>query len=160
MNLLLFLTSLLFLFLITSCNPGSFKNKKSIADSLAKKDTVAIKDSATLDSMLDKKDSLSFVVANDSLQAEPIKPGEIIDVQNADPEEVIRFAETLIGTPYVYGSDDPKVGFDCSGFITYVFNHFKIKVPRSSVQFSNMGMTIPLESAKRGDLILFTDPGF
>jgi len=62
----------------------------------------------------------------------------------------------LIGTPYKYGSSDPQQGFDCSGFITYVFNHFNIKVPRSSIDFTNSGITIPLKDAKRGDLILFT----
>ena len=51
---------------------------------------------------------------------------------------------------------DPKVGFDCSGFITYVFNHFKIIVPRSSIDFTNVGRTIPADSAKAGDLVLFT----
>ncbi|MER3497639.1 MAG: hypothetical protein C4308_02845 [Chitinophagaceae bacterium] len=62
--------------------------------------------------------------------------------------------------PYVYGSADPRVGFDCSGFITYVFNHFRVKVPRSSREFAKIGKTISLENAKKGDLILFTDPYF
>jgi cell wall-associated NlpC family hydrolase len=48
------------------------------------------------------------------------------------------------------------VGFDCSGFITYVFNHFKIAVPRSSIDFTNVGKDIPVENAMRGDIILFT----
>jgi cell wall-associated NlpC family hydrolase len=56
----------------------------------------------------------------------------------------------------VYASTNPKVGFDCSGFITYVFNHFGIAVPRSSVDFTGVGKTIPVPEAKRGDLILFT----
>ena len=66
------------------------------------------------------------------------------------------FAQTLMGVPYVYGSTDPKVGFDCSGFITYVFNNFNIKVPRSSVDFTNVGTEVPVAESKTGDLILFT----
>ena len=62
----------------------------------------------------------------------------------------------MIGTPYKYASIDPAIGFDCSGFITYVFNHFKIAVPRSSIDFTNVRRAIPLEQAKPGDLILFT----
>lgn len=75
---------------------------------------------------------------------------------NFPANEIVSFAKTLIGTPYVYGSTDPHVGFDCSGFITYVFTHFGYKVPRSSVEFTNRGIEIPVNSATVGDLILFT----
>lgn len=71
-------------------------------------------------------------------------------------DSLINFAKSLIGTPYVYASSDPSVGFDCSGFITYVFNHFNVSVPRSSIDFTDEGITIPLQKSSRGDLILFT----
>ncbi|MEO8174444.1 MAG: C40 family peptidase [Sediminibacterium sp.] len=82
--------------------------------------------------------------------------GNEIKTGNTKPDQLISFAETLIGTPYVWASCDPHVGFDCSGFITYVFNHFNIAVPRSSIDFTNVGNTVSLEQAKHGDLILFT----
>ena len=82
--------------------------------------------------------------------------GEVINTKNVEPEELTRFAETLMGVPYLYGSTDPKKGFDCSGFITYVFNHFAISVPRSSIDFTNVGKEVPVAYAERGDLILFT----
>ena len=85
-----------------------------------------------------------------------IPPSMTINTGNVQPESVMQFAESLIGVRYVYGSTNPKVGFDCSGFITYVFNHFQISVPRSSVDFTTVGKTVPLEQAKRGDIILFT----
>jgi cell wall-associated NlpC family hydrolase len=72
------------------------------------------------------------------------------------PDSLVAFAKTLLGTPYVYASTDPRVGFDCSGFITYVFKHFNIAVPRSSVDFTNVGQTVSVAEAKKGDLILFT----
>ncbi|MBL7749710.1 MAG: C40 family peptidase, partial [Chitinophagaceae bacterium] len=55
--------------------------------------------------------------------------------QAVHPDSLVAFAKTLIGIPYLYASTDPIKGFDCSGFITYVFNHFNIAVPRSSVDF-------------------------
>lgn len=79
-----------------------------------------------------------------------------IDTKNVSPEKLMSFAETLIGVPYKYASTDPKIGFDCSGFITYVFNHFDIKVPRSSIDFTNVGEQLKEEQVKRGDIILFT----
>ncbi len=76
--------------------------------------------------------------------------------QTTTPDALMEFAETQIGVPYVYASCDPKVGFDCSGFITYVFSHFNIPVPRSSYEFTHLGNTIAFNEAKRGDVILFT----
>ncbi len=81
---------------------------------------------------------------------------EAINSKDVSPENLVSFAETLIGTPYKYASTDPHVGFDCSGFITYVFNNYKIDVPRSSKDFKNKGIEIPLSQSKKGDLILFT----
>jgi hypothetical protein len=87
----------------------------------------------------------------------PYNPASLlIDTKNQTPAEVINFAKTLIGVPYKYGSTDPAQGFDCSGFITYVFNHFNISVPRSSIDFTNVGVEVKLANALPGDLILFT----
>ena len=80
----------------------------------------------------------------------------VINTSTTTPQELISFAQTLLGIPYKYGSTDPNEGFDCSGFITYVFNHFNITVPRSSVDFTHVPQEIPLDQAKPGDLILFT----
>jgi cell wall-associated NlpC family hydrolase len=57
---------------------------------------------------------------------------------------------TLIGVPYLYACTDPQKGFDCSGFVTYVFNHFNIAIPRSHVDFTNYGREIDLEKARPG----------
>ena len=77
-------------------------------------------------------------------------------ITEVKPHELVEFAKTLSGIPYKYASSDPSAGFDCSGFITYVFNHFNIGVPRSSVDFTNVGKEVDVRSAKEGDLILFT----
>jgi cell wall-associated NlpC family hydrolase len=72
------------------------------------------------------------------------------------PQKIVAFAKTLIGVPYKYCSMTPGGGFDCSGFVNYVFNHFSIAVPRSSVDFTNAGEEVELNNAQAGDLILFT----
>ncbi len=79
-----------------------------------------------------------------------------INTGNTSPGQLVQFAKSLIGTPYLYASADPGKGFDCSGFITYVFNQFKIAVPRSSVDFTDVQHKVLLQEAKPGDLILFT----
>ena len=124
-------------------------------------DSLPAYDSGSTDSGIMVGDSTEKITRNKAdntrnLDTTELKPGEVIDTKNVLPSEVVNFAETLIGTPYRYGSTDPKVGFDCSGFITHVFNHFHISVPRSSIDFTNVGKEIPAASAKRGDIILFT----
>ncbi|MCQ6957583.1 C40 family peptidase [Mucilaginibacter aquariorum] len=79
-----------------------------------------------------------------------------IETGGTTPAELVAFANSLKGIPYKYASTDPTEGFDCSGFITFVFNHFKIPVPRRSVDFTFMNKQINLQDAKTGDLILFT----
>lgn len=83
-------------------------------------------------------------------------PGVEINTKNVSPDKIVSFALMQLGVPYAFGSVDKRKGFDCSGFINYVFNHFKINVPRVSYMFTNAGVDIPIEFSKPGDLILFT----
>lgn len=71
-------------------------------------------------------------------------------------DSLIAFAKTQLGTNYCYATSDPEKGFDCSGFVYFVFAHYKIKVPRSSKEYTRFGKTVPLDSAKAGDVIVFT----
>lgn len=91
-------------------------------------------------------DTQSIVLATD----------KIIDTKNTSRTDLVNYALTLDSVNYNYGGTDPATGFDCSGFITYVFRHFGISVPRSSVDFTNVGKEVPVPFAKKGDLILFT----
>lgn len=100
-------------------------------------------------------DPVAVVFKADSLQ--PVVSSIIaVDTQKVSPANIVEFAKSQIGAPYKYASTDPAQGFDCSGFITYVFKHFNIAVPRSSVDFTNVGTEVSKADAKTGDLILFT----
>ncbi|MDB5201554.1 MAG: NlpC/P60 family protein [Ferruginibacter sp.] len=99
-------------------------------------------------------------IVGDGVRIDTVKPvlpvTATVDTKNVSAAAVVDYAKTLLGIPYQYGSADPVIGFDCSGFITYVFNHFGISVPRSSVDFTNVGEEVARENASPGDLILFT----
>lgn len=101
-------------------------------------------------------------VAIDCLAVPPPPPphfspgSQHINTGSTTPAALLVFARSLIGTPYQYASTDPAVGFDCSGFLSYVFGHFQIAVPRSSVDYTNVERAIALDNAKPGDLVLFT----
>lgn len=83
-------------------------------------------------------------------------PSRSINTKNVSPAELVDFSETLIGIKYKYGSMVKENGFDCSGFINYVFHHFNISVPRTTVEFTNAGNEIPIKNSRPGDLVLFT----
>ena len=83
-------------------------------------------------------------------------PAVKINIENITADELISYAESLEGTKYKYGGKSEETGFDCSGFVWYVFNHFNVKVPRTSVQFTNAGKEVKITESKRGDIILFT----
>lgn len=100
--------------------------------------------------VLGQTDSL----ANDTI----IPPDSTITLSKAD--SIINFAKEQLGTTYVYGSRNPAVGFDCSGFCYYVFTNNSVKVPRTSRSYGSVGTEIPIEEARKGDVLLFrgTDP--
>jgi cell wall-associated NlpC family hydrolase len=70
-------------------------------------------------------------------------------------KDLVAYAKTLIGTPYIYSSSDPNKGFDCSGFVYYVFKKFNIVVPRSSKEYKKIGTPLRPEQFKVGDIIVF-----
>ena len=78
------------------------------------------------------------------------------NVDDVCPDDLLYFAQTLIGTPYHSAASNPSYGFDCSGFVSYVFKNFNFNVPRSSREFISVGEKIALNDAKPGDIILFT----
>lgn len=69
-------------------------------------------------------------------------------------QAIVDYAETFIGTPYVPGGTTPN-GFDCSGFVQYVYSHFGISLPRTSQQQSECGSTVSLSNLQPGDLVFF-----
>jgi lipoprotein Spr len=78
------------------------------------------------------------------------------DTDSITSNNILEFAESLIGTRYRPATSDPNRGFDCSGFVSYVFKNFNFTVPRSSCEFISVGEKIRFEDAKPGDIILFT----
>ena len=73
----------------------------------------------------------------------------------SEREKLISYAKEYLGINYKYASSSPSKGFDCSGFVNYVFKHFDIEVPRSSSQFKNIGKTVKPEAFQKGDILVF-----
>lgn len=68
---------------------------------------------------------------------------------------IITFARQYMGTPYCYASSNPKKGFDCSGFVNFVYKNFGITLPRSSSGFKDLGKALKPQDFKVGDVLVF-----
>ncbi|MBZ4033244.1 C40 family peptidase [Flavobacterium sp. 17A] len=90
-----------------------------------------------------KKKEAQIVVQNTKIQSE------------INRDSLIVFAKKYLGTPYVYASSNPQKGFDCSGFVSYVFKNFGMTLPRSSSGYKNIGKTLKPEEFKVGDILVF-----
>lgn len=71
-------------------------------------------------------------------------------------DSVVQFALAQLGTPYAYAGTQPATGFDCSGFVTYVYGHFNISTPHSTALLIGAGRPVPRIQAQPGDLVVFT----
>jgi cell wall-associated NlpC family hydrolase len=71
---------------------------------------------------------------------------------------IITTAKKYIGVPYVWGGSTPS-GFDCSGFVQYVFNAHGISLPRTSKQQYGVGTYVSKANLKAGDLVFFDTEG-
>lgn len=65
---------------------------------------------------------------------------------------VVSFARKFIGVPYVWGGTSPT-GFDCSGFVQYVYRHMGVNLPRISSDQARAGKRVSFNDLQPGDLV-------
>lgn len=67
-------------------------------------------------------------------------------------------ARSLVGAPYRNGGADPD-GFDCSGFVQYVFARLGVAIPRSVREQAAAGEHVERDDLREGDLVFFAIDG-
>jgi cell wall-associated NlpC family hydrolase len=72
---------------------------------------------------------------------------------------VVDYAKHFRGIRYVYGGSSPRSGFDCSGFVRYVYAHFGVSLAHSSYAQFDRGRRVARRSLKPGDLVFFDGLG-
>ena len=72
------------------------------------------------------------------------------------PDSIVRFALRQLGSPYLYAGMSPISGFDCSGFVSYVFGHFGVPTPHSTALLISVGQPVLRAEARPGDIVVFT----
>ncbi|MBT9392438.1 C40 family peptidase [Hymenobacter sp. NST-14] len=71
-------------------------------------------------------------------------------------DSVVAFALRQLGTSYCYAGTTPATGFDCSGFVLYVFARYHVPVPHSTALLLDVGRPVPRAQARPGDIVVFT----
>jgi cell wall-associated NlpC family hydrolase len=91
----------------------------------------------------------------------PIGSGSSVEPPVAPPAThggVVGIAMGYLGTPYVWGGASPS-GFDCSGFVMYVYSQVGISLPHSSYAQYGYGSPVSLSQLQAGDLVFFDGLG-
>ena len=132
----------------SSKSPVFFRNGK----------TTGVKVSA--DALKDTNGSVETVKPEEKPEEKPVeqpveKPAEPEQVQpNTIGDQIVAKAKTCMGVPYVRGGADPS-GFDCSGFVYYVYKSQGIKISRTQDQMYVKGMLVAKEDLQPGDIVFF-----
>ena len=106
--------------------------------------------------------SIVFIIMMFTLGLQPQMdaPGALAEIPDIGKEdinraEVVEFAKAYLGTTYRYAGFEPASGFDCSGFVYFVYNHFNINLPRASREYKLLGKAQKPEEFKVGDVLVF-----
>lgn len=73
----------------------------------------------------------------------------------ATMNSLIADAEKHLGTRYKYGGNRPGQGFDCSGYVSYVYQKYGVDLPRVSREQAKQGSKVKRKDAAPGDLVYF-----
>jgi cell wall-associated NlpC family hydrolase len=88
-----------------------------------------------------------------------------LDLDPGGREAAVAQAMLLINTPYSYGGNTPRGGFDCSGLVSYVFGQIAAgtpaarRLPRSTAQWAAVSRPVDEAALQRGDLVFFNTTG-
>lgn len=110
--------------------------------------TLSVEEGSAADSLSLEDQITNLALLSDSLSAISEKyPVVPID-------SLINYSLSFVGTPYRMGGGSTK-GFDCSGFVSYLYNKYGLQLPRSSREQALIGEQVNLDAVQKGDLIFF-----
>jgi cell wall-associated NlpC family hydrolase len=82
------------------------------------------------------------------------KTGKTYHFTEADKKKLLDYAKYFKGGKYVWGGTSPK-GFDCSGYVQYLYKKHNINLPRTALGQSKKGISVSKEHLQKGDLLFF-----
>jgi cell wall-associated NlpC family hydrolase len=84
-----------------------------------------------------------------------VQPAYDANLPAARYGSVVSIALQYLGIPYVWGGASPSTGFDCSGFVMYVFAQVGVSLPHHAASQYGYGTPVPYDQLAPGDLVFF-----
>jgi hypothetical protein len=98
----------------------------------------------------------SLALAEEPVVIQPPLRVSFIDRATVTMQDVLDQATDLLGMPYKWGGSTPGLGFDCSGFVTHVFQMgLGLTLPRTAKAMSKEGQVVTKDDLQPGDLVFF-----
>ena len=82
------------------------------------------------------------------------KVGKTYQISEIDKQKLLEDAKYFKGGRYVWGGTTPE-GFDCSGYVQYLYKKHNINLPRTAWEQSKKGEFVNIENLQKGDLLFF-----
>lgn len=94
-----------------------------------------------------------------TVKQEEVKSEQVVTTSSSSVagENIVSFAKQYLGYPYVYGGTTPGGGFDCSGFVYYVFNSCGCSISRSCSVQAQSGIAVSRAQLQPGDILFFNN---
>jgi lipoprotein Spr len=144
----IFSFSILLVFLTSSCKSTAEFGDRSLRKPMTSSDYVYHK----------KETKRKYNTSESKRESKKIR-SESIDSKSISYQQnlIIDEAESYKGTPYTYNGKNPKLGFDCSGYVSWVFNKAGYNLSGSAQSQSGVGKQISKNNIQAGDLVFFGD---
>jgi cell wall-associated NlpC family hydrolase len=94
-----------------------------------------------------------------AVNASHVEPAYNPNVPAPQYGNVVSIAMQYLGVPYVWGGASPSTGFDCSGFVMYVFAQIGVSLPHHAASQYNYGVPVSRDQLAPGDLVFFDGLG-
>ncbi|NTW41309.1 MAG: C40 family peptidase [Cellulomonadaceae bacterium] len=124
--------------------------KKRTAKTAPVTDTVKVQDTET--GVVRTENPLANLVRDISKDEYDAAGSQQVVGGGGKSTDLIAYARQFVGTPYKWGGSSP-LGFDCSGFVQYVFRKMGVDLPRVSYQQATYGKRIAPDQLRPGDLV-------
>ena len=142
----------------------------SVKDEIAKMQAEEARQQAALAAQAEARAQAAAQLAQQAQQAQQdavqqtyVQP---VDAPAYDPNvpaarygQVVGIALGYLGVPYVWGGSSPATGFDCSGFVSYVFAQVGVYLPHHAASQYSYGTPVSYDQLAPGDLVFFDGLG-
>lgn len=142
---------------LTHYNNGRANRAKVLTKSLARylNDTIALYTVLYPAPVKASPETLAEVVAPKVIdRSAAVNTKYVVPAIAPTRNDMLSYAKTFEGTPYKWGGES-KAGFDCSGFVLHVYQHFGYDFYHNAKEISRLGKAVSVDQMKVGDIACF-----